>query len=79
MKARLQVYFERLDNMSLRERVMIFLMLAKHSSGVCARNIADLDPRKYIASQLNIILFGLAIKPGNPDDEGQAKLHKEKK
>lgn len=28
MKARLQAYFERLDNMSLRERVMIFLMLA---------------------------------------------------
>jgi TetR/AcrR family transcriptional regulator len=58
---------------------MIFLMLAKHSSGVCARNIADLDPRKYIASQLNIILFGLATKPGNPGDEGHTKLHKAKK
>ena len=28
MKARLQAYFDRLDGMSLRERVMIFLMLA---------------------------------------------------
>ena len=55
---------------------MIFLMLAKHSSGVCARHMADLDPRKYIASQLNIILFGLATNPG---DEGQVQRHKTKK
>ena len=55
---------------------MIFLLLAKHSSGVCARNMADLDPRKYIASQLNIIPFGLATKAGNPGDEGQTKLPK---
>ena len=58
---------------------MIFLMLAKHSSGVCARNMPDLDPKKYIASQLNIILFGLATKAGYPSAEGKAKLHKAKK
>ena len=58
---------------------MIFLMLAKHSSGVCARNMADLDPQKYIASQLNIILFGLATKPGDLVHDDQVKLHKAKK
>ena len=58
---------------------MIFLMLGKHSSGVCARNMADLDPKKYIASQLNIILFGLATKAGYPSAEGKAKPHKANK
>ena len=57
---------------------MIFLLLAKHSSGVCARNMADIDPRKYIASQLNIMLFGLTIQLGDPGDAAPAKLHKVK-
>ena len=42
---------------------MIFLMLTKHSGGVCVRKTADLDPKKYIATQLGAILFGVSKIP----------------
>ena len=42
---------------------MNFLMLSKHSIGVCVPGQAALDPKKYIATQLAIILYGLAA-PG---------------
>jgi TetR/AcrR family transcriptional regulator len=42
---------------------MIYLMLAKHSSGVCIRDSLELDPKKYIASQLRTILYGLSSTP----------------
>ena len=44
---------------------MIFLMLSRHSMGVCIPNHAELDPKKYIASQLSIILYGLSATPGD--------------
>ncbi|MGH8848470.1 MAG: TetR-like C-terminal domain-containing protein, partial [Polaromonas sp.] len=44
---------------------MIFLILAKHSMGVCVRDDVELDPKKYIASQLSTILHGLSIPPGD--------------
>ncbi|MGH8458941.1 MAG: TetR/AcrR family transcriptional regulator [Nevskiales bacterium] len=43
---------------------MIFLILAKHSMGVCVRDDVELDPKKYIAAQLSTILHGLSIPPG---------------
>ena len=43
---------------------MIFLMLAKHSAGVCVQNTTDLDPKKYIASQLGTLLTGMGASPG---------------
>ncbi len=42
---------------------MIFLMLAKHSAGVCVGSAADLDPKKYIAMQVGTILHGLSTTP----------------
>ena len=42
---------------------MNFLMLAKHSMGVCVPDQVALDPRKYIAQQLAIILYGLTAPP----------------
>ncbi|MDB5891048.1 MAG: transcriptional regulator, TetR family [Polaromonas sp.] len=39
---------------------MMFLILAKHSGGVCARDDIVLDPKKYIASQLGVILQGIS-------------------
>lgn len=42
---------------------MIYLMLAKHSSSVCTRDSVALDPEKYIASQLNTILYGMSAAP----------------
>ncbi len=43
---------------------MIFLMLAKHSAGVCVQNSTDLDPKKYIAAQLSNLLTGMCTSPG---------------
>ena len=50
---------------------MIFLMLTKHASGVCVRNATELDPKKYIATQLSTILYGLSATPAgaNPRKE----------
>jgi len=38
---------------------MNFLMLSKHSIGVCVPEQVALDPKKYIATQLAIVLHGL--------------------
>ncbi len=39
---------------------MIFLILSKHSGGVCVRADMNLDPAQYIQSQLRTILYGLS-------------------
>ena len=54
---------------------MIFLMLAKHSAGVCVQNTTDLDPKKYIASQLDTLLAGMGASPdaGNTHPEQDIK------
>jgi TetR/AcrR family transcriptional regulator len=38
---------------------MIFMMLAKHSAATCVSTGACIEPEKYIASQLQIILHGM--------------------
>ena len=45
---------------------MIFLILAKHSAGICVRHDTPLEPHQFIASQLAIVLHGLgaASAPG---------------
>ena len=45
---------------------MIFLILAKHSASVCISNAADIDPEKYIVSQLQIVLYGMSAAPSHP-------------
>ena len=42
---------------------MIYLIIAKHSTGVCVCNGIELDPKKYIAAQLDTILYGMRIAP----------------
>ncbi|MDB5743334.1 MAG: transcriptional regulator, TetR family [Polaromonas sp.] len=44
---------------------MVFLILSRHSLGICVSNPDALDPKKYIASQLSIILYGLRPLPGD--------------
>ena len=39
---------------------MIFLILAKHSAGICVRHDTPLEPHQFIASQLAIVLHGLS-------------------
>ena len=38
---------------------MIFLILAKHSNGLCTQHGEPLDPRQFIAAQLATVLHGL--------------------
>lgn len=40
---------------------LIFLILSRHSTGVCIPEHRALDPEKYIASQLSIVLQGLSL------------------
>ena len=42
---------------------MIFLMLAKHSEGVCCSTHFELNPEKYMAAQLGAILNGMSVVP----------------
>jgi TetR/AcrR family transcriptional regulator len=52
---------------------MIFLMLSRHSMGVCIPNHVELDPKKYIAAQLRIILHGMSSTPADAaQDEKKA-------
>lgn len=50
---------------------MMFLILAKHSAGACVKNSFELDPKKYIATQLSTLLYGLSTAPetAHPDKE----------
>ena len=42
---------------------MIYLMIAKHSTGVCVSNDIEIDPKRYITAQLNAMLYGMSIVP----------------
>lgn len=44
---------------------MLFMILSRHSMGVCVSSDAELDPKRYIDMQLSIILDGLSAMPGN--------------
>jgi AcrR family transcriptional regulator len=44
---------------------MVFLMLSRHSLGVCVSAQQVLEPKKYIASQLGILLRGLLAGPAD--------------
>ena len=49
---------------------MIFMMLAKHSATTCISDAVKMDPEKYIATQLQIILYGMST-PGVQAGTGQ--------
>lgn len=48
---------------------MIFLTLSRHSAGVCVSSDRDLDPKKYIAFQVQTILNGISA-PAAADQAG---------
>ncbi|MDB5966905.1 MAG: transcriptional regulator, TetR family [Polaromonas sp.] len=53
---------------------MMFLILARHSAGVCVLDTVDLDPKKYIATQLDAILYGVSTTArGNAADQEKNK------
>jgi TetR/AcrR family transcriptional regulator len=43
---------------------MIFLILSRHSAGVCVSSDRELDPKKYIAFQVETILNGISAPAG---------------
>lgn len=43
---------------------MIFLILSRHSGGVCLSSDTELDPQKYIAFQVETILNGISAPAG---------------
>jgi AcrR family transcriptional regulator len=42
---------------------MIFLIIAKHSTGIRVRNEIELSPQEYIAAQLDAMLYGMCVAP----------------
>jgi AcrR family transcriptional regulator len=50
---------------------MIFLFLSRHSGGICIPEQMRMEPKKYIASQLNILLYGLSAAPAPVLDNTQ--------
>ncbi|MEP6792463.1 MAG: TetR/AcrR family transcriptional regulator [Ramlibacter sp.] len=49
---------------------MIFLIMMKHSLGVCVPEGVELDPQRYIASQVETVLHGLCVRPGDVPPPG---------
>ena len=45
---------------------MIYLIICKHSTGICMPGNITLDPKKYIDSQVNVILHGMGAAPAQP-------------
>ena len=45
---------------------MIFLIMMKHSLGACAPQGYPLDPERYLASQIDVLLHGFVRPPASP-------------
>ena len=50
---------------------MIYLIISKHSAGICMPRNLVLDPQKYIESQVSMILHGMCIQPPAQPDTKQ--------
>jgi hypothetical protein len=44
---------------------MVFLVMMKHSLGACVPQDYPLDPERYLASQIDTLLHGLLVRPGD--------------
>lgn len=44
---------------------MIFLIMMKHSLGACAPQDYALDPERYLNSQMETLLMGICVRPGD--------------
>ncbi len=52
---------------------MVFLIMMKHSLGVCIPKDYPLDPERYIASQVETLLHGLIVRPEEKATSGRGK------
>jgi TetR/AcrR family transcriptional regulator len=44
---------------------MLFLVMMKHSLGACVPQDYPLDPQRYLTSQVETLLHGLCVRPGD--------------
>ena len=44
---------------------LVFLVMMKHSLGACVPQDYPLDPERYLASQMDTLLNGLLVRPGD--------------
>jgi hypothetical protein len=51
---------------------MVFLTMMKHSMGACVPQGYPLDPERYVASQAEMLLRGLCVRPEGKSD-GRAR------
>lgn len=51
---------------------MIFLVLSKHSAGTCGDPSLPGNAEKYIAAQVDTILYGLSVQPAGKPAKGKA-------
>ncbi len=47
---------------------MTFLILSRHSPGICVQSEFDLNPDRYIAHQLDVMLYGMSAKPRSDEN-----------
>jgi TetR/AcrR family transcriptional regulator len=52
---------------------MIFLVMMKHSLGVCVPQDHPLDPERYLASQVETLIHGMQVRPEDNDGNGGGK------
>ena len=53
---------------------MMFLTMMKHSLGACMPQDYAIDPQRYITSQVETLLHGLAVRPDNaPKNEARGR------
>jgi TetR/AcrR family transcriptional regulator len=52
---------------------MIFLIMMKHSMGVCMPEGHPLDAERYIASQVETLLNGLNVRPAEKQESGRGR------
>jgi len=52
---------------------MVFLIMMKHSLGACVPQDYPLDPERYIASQVETLLYGFAVRPEEPPEDGKGR------
>ena len=52
---------------------MIFLIMMKHSLGACVPQGYPLDPQRYLTSQVETLLHGLCVRPGDPLPGGRRR------
>ena len=51
---------------------MIYLIISKHSAGVCMPGDVTVDPQKYIESQVSVILHGICMQPSHQKQDKAA-------